>query len=95
MSHENFLGSLEELKQRRSLNDSQVAKLLGITRQFLFDVKSGKAKPSAKLLFRLYDALGYAWTRDAILELLLPDEIAESIRQKDNARSKPDDPKAP
>lgn len=83
MNDDFFLERLKELQVERELNDSKTAILLGISRQFLSSVKLGDRPMPAMVRFNLLDFLGYTWTRDNLL-LLLPDDVAELIRAKDN-----------
>lgn len=90
MDTNSFLKAWSELKASRGQNDAQMARTLGFSRQYISDVKVGKVHPSLSLIFKVCDAQGYVWTRDRLLGLL-PDEIAEKIRESDNKRSMPDD----
>ena len=46
------------LRTAQSLNQTQLAELVGITQPFLSDIEKGRRKPSIEVLQKLCDALG-------------------------------------
>ena len=86
MNDDFFLERLKDLQLAREINDSQAAKLLGISRQFLSSVKLGDRPMPTMLRFAILDLLGYAWTRDNLITLL-PDDVADLIRAKDRLQT--------
>jgi transcriptional regulator with XRE-family HTH domain len=72
---------LDKLKELRKCNDSGLAKILGVSRQYISKWRSGQQIP-AKSKFRILDLLGYNIVFDAVLGLL-DDEIADKLRNTD------------
>lgn len=85
-----FAERLKDLQEARGINDSQTAKLLGISRQFLSSVKQGERPMPPMVKFKILDFLGYTWTRENLLRIL-PDDIATALKAKDNERIRPKD----
>lgn len=78
--------ALDNLKERMELpSDSALAEHLGVSRQMLSAVRSGKNVP-LKMLVRVLDKAGYAVTRDGVLSLL-PGETAAALKAHDNQRT--------
>jgi hypothetical protein len=75
---------IDSLKERFEIeNDSDVAKMLGISPPALNKVRAGKGAlgPLTKLI--ILDKLGFAKTRDALAEIL-PGDRAEEIKLYSN-----------
>lgn len=72
---------LDDLKKSRVTNDSGIAKMLDVSRQWVSKWRSGTEIPALKKL-RILDLLTYDKTRDAFLGLM-PDEVADQLRAAD------------
>lgn len=78
--------ALDDLKERMSIeSDAELARFLLMSRQMIHQIRAGERKPPAKVVFTILDKAGYAATRDMLLALL-PDDLAEGIRERDNKR---------
>ena len=77
-----WIEKLDELKQKLDFpSDAALARALGVTPQYLSDVRRGGKPPSPLLKFRVLDKLAYAWTEAAALDLL-PDEVRALVKDK-------------
>jgi len=81
---------LDRFKKKFNIvHDAEVARILGCSRGLLPDIrnpeKPRKLTPLQKL--RIYDHLGYAWARNALIALF-PEKLAEDMRRWDNERTK-------
>lgn len=81
-----WIAKLDLLRDRMSLNDSQVAAELGLSRSMLAQVRSGHRQLPTKAKLRLLDKLGYALTRGTVLAAL-SGELTETINEADNRRA--------
>ena len=81
-----WIAKLDALRDRMSLNDSQVAAELGLSRSMLAQVRSGHRQLPTKAKLRLLDKLGYALTRGMVLAAL-SNELTETITEADNQRA--------
>jgi hypothetical protein len=80
---------LDHLKETFGIeHDADIAKMIGCARQILSDIRSPnsprKLTPYQKLC--IYDRLGYAWARDAMIALF-PEKISAVMRHWDNERT--------
>lgn len=74
---------INKIKERFELTtDTQVANLLGATRQQIADWRNGHRPMPLTAQLKAADHLGYAWARKAILFL------APELISKDNLRTK-------
>lgn len=89
MTEKNFWNkALDDLRERMGLeSDAELARFLTMSRQMIHQIRAGDRKPPAKVIFMILDKAGYAVTRDMLLALL-PDEIAEGLKERDNNRTK-------
>lgn len=81
-----WIAKLDTLRDRMSLNDSQLAAELGLSRSMLAQVRSGHRQLPTKAKLRLLDKLGYALTRGLALAAL-SNEVTETITEADNRRA--------
>jgi transcriptional regulator with XRE-family HTH domain len=78
----NWIEKLDEVKQKLGYpSDAALARALGVTRQYLSDVRRGGKPPSPLLKFRILDKLAYAWTEGTALDLL-SDDVREAVKAK-------------
>ena len=78
----NWLEMLDQMKESLGLrSDAAMARRLGVTPQYLSDVRRGAKQPSAMLKFRILDKMDFAWTDDTVLELL-PEELRDLVEAK-------------
>jgi hypothetical protein len=80
---------LDRLKETFGIeHDADVARMIGCARQALSDIRSPnssrKLTPYQKLC--IYDRLGYAWARDALIALF-PEKTSAAMRRWDNERT--------
>jgi hypothetical protein len=77
---------IDETKYRLGLRfDGQVAALIEVTKQTISDARAGRKRLPVVARFRLWDKLGYAYTRDAVLWIM--GEAGERVKEADNARA--------
>lgn len=81
-----WIAKLDALRDRMSLNDSQMAAELGLSRSMLAQVRSGHRQLPTKAKLRLLDKLGYALSRGMVLAAL-SNELTETITEADNQRA--------
>ncbi len=81
-----WIAKLDALRDQMSLNDSQVAAELGLSRSMLAQVRSGHRQLPTKAKLRLLDRLGYALSRGMVLATL-SNELTETITAADNQRA--------
>ena len=81
-----WIAKLDALRDRMSLNDSQLAAELGLSRSMLAQVRSGHRQLPTKAKLRLLDKLGYALSRGMVLSAL-SNELTETITEADNQRA--------
>jgi hypothetical protein len=67
--------------------DQDVALILGCPRQHVGQINKGVRSLTAYQKLVIYDRMGYAWARDAILALF-PDKTTERLRELDNERTR-------
>jgi transcriptional regulator with XRE-family HTH domain len=77
-----WVEKFDELKKKLGLSsDAALARALGVTPQYLSDVRKGGKPASPLLKFRVLDKLAHTWTEAAALDLL-PDEVRALVREK-------------
>lgn len=81
-----WIAKLDALRDRMSLNDSQLAAELGLSRSMLAQVRSGHRQLPTKTKLLLLDKLGYALSRGMALAAL-SNELTETITEADNRRA--------
>lgn len=81
-----WIAKLDALRARMSLNDSQLAAELGLSRSMLAQVRSGHRQLPTKAKLQLLDKLGYALTRGIALAAL-SSEVTATITEADNQRA--------
>ena len=73
---------IDALKQQLGLtSDAALARRLGVTPQYLSDVRKGGKPASPLLKFRILDLSAYVWTEDTVLDLL-PEELKDAVAAK-------------
>jgi hypothetical protein len=83
---EEWLGRLDQLKKRFGINsDVVLASTVGISPAMLAHVRAGRRPLPLPARIRLLDKLGYAFTRDKLLEIL-PNEARAVLTEIDNRR---------
>lgn len=78
---------LDKVKERFGIKDDKgLGEWIGLQRSSISEIRKGHRNLPLKQKVECYDHLGYAWARDAILEMF-PGETQETLRKKDNERS--------
>jgi hypothetical protein len=84
--NEEWLRRLDRLKNRLGIDsDVVLASTVGISPAMLAHVRAGRRPLPLPARIRLLDKLGYAFTRDKLLEIL-PNEARAVITEIDNRR---------
>lgn len=81
----NWPDLLDKLKAKFTLNETELAATIGLSRSMLSQVRIGHRPLPTRSKFVILDKLGYAMTRDLLLSAL-PSEVSETIAEADNAR---------
>ena len=82
-----WIKELDLLKEKRQLNDTDLATLLGVSKTYISDIRAGRRPMPLTLKVKIWDKLQYDMTRDRIL-MILPGEVCQIIRQADIERGK-------
>lgn len=53
--------NIRELRKEHKLSQTQLGKLIGVTKQAISNIETGKAQPDVKTARRLGEALGFDW----------------------------------
>ena len=72
-------------EQLAPITDSEIAAKLGTQKSNLSEVKNRKRCLTFMQELRLYDSLGYAWARQAVLAMV-PDSVRDDLTVRDNQR---------
>jgi transcriptional regulator with XRE-family HTH domain len=80
-----WIDRLNDLQTSREINDTGIAKLLGVSRQWVSKWRSGQAQIPTMTKLRILDLLTYDKTRDSFFALI-DDEIADKLRAADIER---------
>lgn len=72
---------LNEVKERFNIeHDGELAEFLGMTRSGMYQFRRGETELSPWTRVIIMDKLGFAWAKEAILELI-PKQQAEQLRK--------------
>lgn len=75
-----FISHLDDLKERRDLSDAELADIVGLpNRQYLSKIRRGEKDIPIEVKLQVWNLLGYAWTRDAVLALL-PERFRDRLK---------------
>lgn len=88
MSKDNkWIERIEKIKKEFDIEtDSKMAGMLGISRASMHAILTGKSQPSTITKLKIMDKLGFAWAREALLEIL-PEEKKDKAKTKWNKMS--------
>lgn len=81
-----WIARVDDLKQKMDWSDARLARRLQISPAMLAHVRAGRRPLTLPARVRLLDALGYASTRDLLLEIL-PVDLRDAVREWDNHRA--------
>lgn len=84
MSRRDWPKEIKYLMWHNNMTLTALADRLGVTKQQLSQANTG-GEPSPTLKYKILDMKGYTMTRETILDLL-PAQLADTIRNKDNER---------
>ena len=76
---------IEEYKIKFDSTDEDVGKALGVSRSVITEARNGTQELKLEFKLKLADKIGYAWARDAILNLFGESGIV--VIKKDNKRA--------
>jgi len=80
-----WVDRLNDLQTSREINDTGIAKLLGVSRQWVSKWRSGSAQIPTMTKLKILNFLGYDKCRDSFFALM-DDEIADKLRAADIKR---------
>ncbi|WP_157896556.1 helix-turn-helix domain-containing protein [Acidovorax carolinensis] len=83
----NWIDEIRKLRDERQLSDAQTAAELGVSKQFLSDVLSGKKQLSNKIKLKIWSRRERDLDRESLLAFL-PSKVAEQLLEIDIAREK-------
>lgn len=94
MTSVDWAGEILSLAKARSISLREMASVMGVSHVYLGSVVRGEKPPSAKLKIKLWAQMNCDLSREQMLELLLPDDIAEEFHAFEVARGKTEPSKA-
>lgn len=83
----NWIDEIKMLRDERQLSDAQTAAELGVSKQFLSDVLTGKKLLSNKVKLKIWSRREYDLDRDRLFAFL-PSKVAEQLLEMELARGK-------
>lgn len=88
MQRSDWADQILSLTKARELSLRELAADMGVSHVYLGKVVRGEKPPSAKLKIKVWAQTDCDLSREQMLELLLPDDIAEEFHAFEQARSK-------
>lgn len=89
MQKKDWGAEIVELAKDRGMSLRELAADLGVSHVYLGNVVRGQRAASAKLKIKIWGRQKYDLTREQMLELLLPDDIADEFHAFEIERGKP------
>ena len=87
MQRADWANQILSLTNAREMSLRELAADMGVSHVYLSKVARGEKPPSAKLKIKIWTQTNCDLSREQMLELLLPDDIAEEFHEFELARS--------